>query len=100
LLKAFISYAVKGLDKEGYSYGGNVYQPYTLRPYDYGHDIGQGLQNNMFRMIFTGAYKLSRVVNMQVFAECHVRTDSGFDRLTLLPFVGIRSQLWNDYRNY
>ncbi len=100
LLKAFISYAVKGLDKEGYSYGGNVYQPYTLRPYDYGHDIGQGLQNNMFRMIFTGAYKLSRAVNMQVFAECHVRTDSGFDRLTLLPFVGIRSQLWNDYRNY
>jgi hypothetical protein len=100
LLKAFISYSVKGLDKEGYSYGGNVYQPYTFRPFDYGHNIGQGLQNNMLRMVLTGAYKLSRAFNMQAFAECHLRTDSVFDKLSVLPVIGIRSQLWNDYRNY
>jgi hypothetical protein len=35
IVKAFASYFLKGEDKDGLSYGGNLYQPYTKLPYEY-----------------------------------------------------------------
>jgi hypothetical protein len=100
LFKLFMSYALQGLDKDGYSYGADLYQPYTLRPYEYGHKIGQGLGNNSFRMVLTGAYNISKSGRLQVFFENHLRYDSALNSVSYLPFFGLRSQLWNDYRNY
>lgn len=100
LLNTFFSYSLRGLDKDGFSYGANVYEPYTMRPFDYDHFIGGGKGNNAFRAILTVAYRIMNHGNLQVFCENQLRYDSAFKRTSYVPMVGIRSQLWNDYRNY
>jgi hypothetical protein len=100
LLKSFVSYFLQGLDKEGYSYGANVYRPYTQRPFEYGHETGQGRGNNGLRLMLTVSYQLSRYGNFQVFTEQHLRYDSAFDRVSYAPVLGLRNIFRNDYRNY
>ena len=99
-LKSFFSYFLQGLDKDGFSYGGNVYQPYNNRPYEYGHYIGQGKGNNGFRAIITLSYQVMKYGNLQAFFENQYRYDSAFNKSSYIPMIGLRSQLWNDYRNY
>jgi hypothetical protein len=98
LLKTFLSYGIQGLDKNGQSYGGNIYQPYTNRPYDYNHQIGQGLKNNFFRFQSSMSYQL--FANYELFTELNLRFDEAYERFSFFPFLGLRSNLWNDYRNY
>jgi hypothetical protein len=99
-LKSFFSFFLKGYDKDGFSYGGDLYQPYTYRPYDYNHFIGQGLGNDGFRAIVTVSYKVLKQGNLLAFVENQFRYDSAFKRSNYIPMIGLRSQLWNDYRNY
>lgn len=99
-LKTFVSYSLQGLDKDGFSYGANVYEPYTNRPYEYNHYISQGLGNNTLRAIVTFSYQIHQHGNLQAFFENHLRYDSAFERTNYIPVIGLRSQLWNDYRNY
>ena len=99
-LKLFVSYFLQGLDKNGFSYGGNVYQPYTNRPYEYGHYIGQGKGNNGVRGLIQIGYLLHKETNLNIFIENQLRYDTAFDSYTYRAALGIRSQLWNDYRNY
>jgi hypothetical protein len=99
-IKSFFSYFLQGLDKGGYSYGGDVYQAYNNRPYEYGHFIGQGKGNNGFRAVLTLSYQVLKSGNLQVFFENQYRYDSGFNSSSYIPMIGLRSQLWNDYRNY
>lgn len=98
MIKSFISYGIQGFDKEGKSYGGNVYQPYTNRPYDYHHEIGQGEKNNFIRNQWVVNYNVWGTNN--IFLEINFRSDNAFDRFIFLPLIGFRSNLWNDYRNY
>jgi hypothetical protein len=98
--KGYASYFLRGYDKDGYSYGGNVYQPYTLRPTNYGNFIGQGIRNNGLRVSLCISYKLVADGNIQAFFENQLRYDRGFNSLSYVPLIGIRSSLWNDYRNY
>jgi hypothetical protein len=98
LVKTFVSYGVQGLDKNGKSYGGDIYQPYTNRPNDYQNEIGQGLKNNFVRNQWYVCYAMQGI--HQVFAEINLRYDSAYSRFSLLPLIGVRSNLWNDYRNY
>jgi hypothetical protein len=99
-LKTFVSYSLRGYDKDGYSYGSNLYQPYTNRPFDYGHFIGEGQGNNAMRIIITISYHVLKAGNLQAFFENQLRYDSAFNRTMYIPMIGLRSQLWNDYRNY
>ncbi len=98
LVKTFVSYGVQGLDKNGKSYGGDIYQPYTNRPNDFQNEIGQGLKNNFVRNQWYVCYAMQGI--HQVFAEINLRYDSAYSRFSLLPLIGVRSNLWNDYRNY
>ena len=99
--KFFINYGIQGLDKNGLSYGGNIYLPYTLRPQDFNNEIGQGIANNFFRFNLHGSYQISKVGNIYAFGELQFRSNSAFtDKMHLIPLLGIRSNLWNDYRNY
>ncbi|MCE2711414.1 MAG: hypothetical protein LW688_02620 [Cryomorphaceae bacterium] len=98
--KLFVSYFLQGLDKNGLSYGSDIYQPYTNRPYEYGHFIGQGNANNGLRALLHVGYCLHKATNLHVFVENQLRFDSAFDSYTYIGALGIRSQLWNDYRNY
>jgi hypothetical protein len=98
--KLFVSYFLKGLDKNGFSYGGDIYQPYNNRPYEYGHFVGQGRANNGTRAILQVGYLVHKETNLNVFMEHQLRYDTSFDKYTYWGALGIRSQLWNDYRNY
>jgi len=98
MIKTFLSYGIQGFDKDGVSYGGDVYQPYTNRPYNYDHEIGQGQKNNFFRSQWVANYSYQGIYN--IFAELNLRYDSAFSRFSFLPMFGFRSNLWNDYRNY
>jgi hypothetical protein len=100
LAKFFTTYRLKGEDKDGFSYGGNIYQSYTLRPDEYGHKIGQGQGRNVSRTILTFDYELWQPGQIHVFLENHFIIQGNTGQFNYLPVVGIRSQLWNDYRNY
>jgi hypothetical protein len=99
--KFFTNVGYQGLDEDGKSYGGNVYLPYMLRPNDYNNKIGQGIRNNFFIVNIHAAYKLSEKGSIFAFAEIQYRFDSALSQKShIIPFIGIRSYLWNDYRNY
>ena len=101
LVKVFANGGYQGLDEGGKSYGGNIYLPYMLRPSNYDNKIGQGIRNNYFRINLHAAYKLSEKGSIYAFAEIQYRYDSALSQKShLVPFIGIRSYLWNDYRNY
>ncbi len=100
-VKLFANGGYQGLDEGGKSYGGNIYLPYMLRPNNYKNKIGQGIRNNYFRINLHAAYKLSEKGSIFAFAELQYRYDSALSQKShFVPFIGIRSYLWNDYRNY
>lgn len=98
--KLFMNYSVKGDDQDGFSYGGDIYQSYTNRPFEYGHYTGQGAQVNRFNAILTGSYQITDHGNLHVFMENHFRFATNQPSPNYMLVFGIRSQLWNDYRNY
>lgn len=100
LCKTFLSYFVRGYDKEGFSYGSDVYQPYTLRNGDYDHFIGDGLRNHGLRISLFLGYKVVSNINLYAFTDLQFRYDSAFASSKFVPTIGIRTNLWNDYRNY
>jgi hypothetical protein len=100
LFKLFIDYSLRGFDKNGFSYGGDIYKPYTFRPFEYGHQIGQGIGNNSLIVILTAGYNPFKKIKIQCFSELQIRYNSSSNFSQLIPLIGLRSQLWNDYRNY
>ena len=100
LFKFFASYFLLGMDKDGYSYGSDVYRPYTQRPFEYDHHIGQGKGNNGMRVMLSAAYRILKRSSIQAYTEQHVRYDSAFNRVTYMPVIGLRSNFRNDHRNY
>ncbi len=100
LFKIFLNYTLRGFDKGGYSYGGDIYKPYTLRPFEYGHQIGQGRGSNSFFIIITAGYIPFKKSNIQCYAEFQMRYNTILNHSQFIPVIGIRSQLWNDYRNF
>lgn len=100
LFKLFTSYFQQGLDKDGLSFGGNIYLPYTLKASEYQNYIGQGLQNNGFRFSLTASWKFSKYGNLNLFLEQHLRMDSYLKNALYIPVVGLKTNIRNDYRNY
>lgn len=96
----FLSYSLKGFDKDGYSYGGDLYQPYTLRPFEYTHKIGQGQGINLFHAFVRMHYPMLKNGDLRVFIENHLSFNTSTSSWNYNPVIGIRSCLWNDYRNY
>lgn len=100
--KTFFSFGMNAFDFDGFSYGNNVYMSYTLKPYGYGFQIGEGRKNYFGRLNLHAAYNLTEKGNINAFAELQFRYDSALEKhkFNFLPAIGIRSYLWNDYRNY
>lgn len=100
-VKLFMSYFTHGSDKnDGVSYGGDIFKSYNLRPAEYNHTIGQGVKNSGVRMVITAAYVLDRKTNLQFFIENHINGNTTLKQSDYQAVIGIRSCLWNDYRNY
>jgi hypothetical protein len=99
----FASYSLKGYDRDSANWGGNIHIPYINRPVelkDFGHKIGQGQGNNTFRTMVRISYRLSPKIKLEAFIEGHFRYNTFLSEPKAQVVVGIRSQLWNDYRNY
>jgi hypothetical protein len=104
--KLVASYGLAGGDKDNYSYGSQIYEAYTLRPYDFGTFIGQGSKQHFFRLNIQFNYQIMEKGAINGFVEFALRYDlknqgnSYLYSIQYLPLIGLRSQLWNDYRNY
>tara|TARA_R110000737_G_scaffold193486_3_gene214768 strand:- start:6263 stop:7726 length:1464 start_codon:yes stop_codon:yes gene_type:complete len=99
--EVFVSYSLKGLNADSLNYGGDITIPYLNRPIDdYGHTIGQGKGNNALRSMVRVSYDIIPSIHLQAFVEGHFRYNTFLLEPKAQVFVGIRSRLWNDYRNY
>ena len=101
-LKFFASYGVRGLDMNSMNYGSDIYQSYINRPNDFGNYIGQGIKQTFFITNTRASYPIVNKGRIHAFAELqtqYLKMD-GFRLLHFIPMVGLRSYLWNDYRNY
>lgn len=99
----FASYSLKGYDIDSVNWGGNIAIPYINRPVelnDFGHKIGQGKGNNAFLVLLRAAYTLQPAWRLDAFVEGHFRYNTYLNAPKAQLLLGIRSQLWNDYRNY
>lgn len=97
----FVSYSLKGLNNDSLNYGGDITIPYLNRPIDdFGHKIGQGKGNNAMRSMVRVSYDILPSIHLQAFVEGHFRYNTYLLEPKAQVFIGIRSRLWNDYRNY
>lgn len=96
----FYNYSVRGKNNGNWNYGGDIYVPYINRPYELGHFIGQGNRVHQSLAVLSGMYKITDHGNLHVFLENHFRHTVEGNRLDYQVFFGVRSRLWNDYRNY
>ncbi len=100
LIKVFASYGLQGTNKDSLNYGNNIYEPYINRPADYGNYTGQGKGVNRLHCILTVDYTIVKSIRLHGFVENHIQYSTLQNKLNYYPVIGIRSQLWNDYRNY
>ena len=98
--KLFANYFLRGLDDNGVNYGANIYNPYTTRPEDYDHFIGRGYKVNGSVTNIMAAYELTDFGNLNVFVEGRLSYIKQTNNFNPMLVVGVRSLLWNDYRNY
>jgi hypothetical protein len=101
-IQLFLSGGWQGFDKDNKSYGGNIYRPYTQRPGDLGYTIGFGEKNNFVRGVIHVSKCILREGNIHAFGEIQFRYNSStlLNKFSVLPSIGLRSNLWNDYRNF
>jgi hypothetical protein len=101
VIKALLSYYMKGEDKvDGLNYGGDIYRSYNDRPFEYGVITGQGIKVNITHLMVGAEYLFSNATNLKFFFENHVRANTLNNTSNYQFFIGLRSCLWNDYRNY
>lgn len=98
--KLFTNYSLHGSDKNEFNYGADIYLPYTNRPYELGHFIGNGIQRNFFRTQLTINYKVLKFGNLKAFVENIFMYDVQNAQANYSIVIGLRSMLWNDHRNY
>ncbi|GAB5416872.1 MAG: hypothetical protein Crog4KO_17390 [Crocinitomicaceae bacterium] len=96
----FVNYAQRGGDTDSLNYGADIYLPYINRPYERGHFIGQGNATHTMLFRWRIARKLPKVYNVSAFAEYNLRYTVQSNSTQHLVSVGLRTNLWNDYRNY
>ncbi len=101
-LRFFASFGIRGLDTDSLNYGSDIYESYINRANDLGNYIGQGTKQSFFITNTRASYPILNEGRIHAFAELqtqYIKMD-GFKKVSFLPMIGIRSYLWNDYRNY
>jgi hypothetical protein len=97
----FVNYSQRGGDTDSINYGADIYLPYINRPEDdFGHFIGQGNASNAWLFRWRVAYKFQKLYDASLFAEYNLRYIAQSNQAQNLFSVGLRTNLWNDYRNY
>ncbi len=95
----FISY---GADSSSSNFGGNIFLSYQTRDGDYGHKILQGEKHHVFINELTASYRLVDAISLNAFATAIIRNENTpYKSVTdLFLKIGIRTQLWNSYKDY
>ncbi len=96
-------FASKGLDpEEELNYGGNIHKPNVIRPYEYGHEIGQGLQSKLKQAEFNLIYLINPKNNMNfTFGFRHREmTNEKVTEKGNYVYAAFRTSLKNFYYDY
>lgn len=96
----FVNYAQRGRDLDTLNFGTDIYTPYINRSDEFGNFIGQGVATNSWLIRFRIARKLPKLFATSAFAEYNMRYTVQSNSVQHLVSVGLRTNLWNDYRNY
>jgi hypothetical protein len=95
-----LSLGAQGLDSAAVNFGGNIYIPYTNRPYDYGVALLQGRSTPYIKTRINISYTLNNFYSKEIFCELvllHFKPQGTvFSYIT--PLIGIRTPIFNDYR--
>jgi|SRR5690554_4774086 len=89
-----------GDGNDSLSFGSDVYQPYTDRPYEYGYRIGGNGKINRFHFSVEVNYKTSKKLNIETFIRPGIEVNnlsSKSHRNHLIIYGGLRTNLWNDH---
>ncbi|PKR81898.1 hypothetical protein CW751_00755 [Brumimicrobium salinarum] len=82
------------------SFGADIYQPYTDRPYEYGYRIGGNGKLNRFHFSTELNYQVFEKMRIELFIRPGVEFQNGNTanfKHQFFVYGGIRSNLWNDY---
>jgi hypothetical protein len=94
--------AVYGLDTSSASYGKNIFVSYNNRLKDYGNTVAQGLTTNLFYAQFTLSYLIKAQYNLRLEAGLINRSETNtlHKTNTSLVYIGIKTSLYNTYRDF
>lgn len=99
-----VMYAILGRDSSAnQNLGQNIFLSYTTRPYDFGHKTTQGLKQTILQSDVRLSYFLIPQLNLKLELG-YIQRNENFTQRYLLQnpylYVGIRSSLWNTYRDF
>jgi hypothetical protein len=98
-----VIYMMRGADNsDTTSWGGNVLKSYTLRPKEYGYSTGNGNQYHTMKAQLTVGYQLIPKWKLRGFITGELAAYTQNNKISWFPgvYFGIRTELWNDKRNY
>ncbi len=96
-------YALRGGDfNDSISWGGDILQSYNNRPEEYGFYIGNGDKYNVTKVQITTGYTLFPKWRLRAFATLEFLWLAQNKQINSYVggFVGLRTELWNDRKNY
>jgi hypothetical protein len=95
-------YAAYGKDEKGKDYGQNIFEPYTIRPSEYGNAFLQGLKTKLLYTKLKIAYHLIPSANIMAEAGLAIRRESNtVSHLSSnFIFIGIKTGIMNHYQDF
>ena len=99
------TYAVIGKDTANsrYSVGQNIFLSYNLRPYDNGHSILQGVKTTFAQGELKFTYFIIRGLNLRLeagYIQRYLKNDHGYFNQTPFIYFGIKTSMYNFYRDF
>lgn len=98
-----VGVAVHGEDSlASVSYGGNIFQSYSNRPYNYDHFTSQGLKTTIFYSHFRISYLVQSKTNLRAeFGYVFRERKNGLEyESNQYVYIGLKTNLWNRYNDY
>jgi hypothetical protein len=96
-------YAIVGRDTNNVNMGSNIFLSYTTRPYDYGHKTTQGDKFKLLQSDIRFTYYVVPQMNLRLelgYIQRGEKDGLGYELQSPYFYLGLRSSLWNFYRDY
>ncbi|MBA3985332.1 MAG: gliding motility protein RemB [Flavobacteriales bacterium] len=92
---------------DDFNYGGDIYRDERDRPFDFGNEIAQGNNTNVFHGEFQAGYLINPSTNLKIYASLIYRdfnpeanTETTFKNSTTWLNFGIRTDIFNWYYDF